>query len=62
MTRKQKGEKVKAPSEPKQPEPAPDLMEALQATLERMGSGKGDGGRSSGNGRRGGRKKSAAKG
>jgi hypothetical protein len=34
---------VKAPSEPKQPKPAPDLMEALQATLERMGSSKGNG-------------------
>jgi DNA end-binding protein Ku len=38
VKQKQKGEKVKAPSEPKQPKPAPDLMEALQATLEKMGS------------------------
>jgi DNA end-binding protein Ku len=43
VKQKQKGEKVKAPSEPKQPKPAPDLMEALQATLERMGSGDGKG-------------------
>jgi DNA end-binding protein Ku len=48
VAQKKKGQKVKAPSEPKQPEPAPDLMEALQATLERMGDGKkgGRGGRS----------------
>ena len=47
VEQKKKGQKVKAPSEPKQPEPAPDLMEALQATLERMGDGKkgGRGGR-----------------
>jgi DNA end-binding protein Ku len=44
VKQKQKGERVKAPSEPKQPKPAPDLMEALQATLERMGSSEGDGG------------------
>jgi DNA end-binding protein Ku len=43
VKQKQKGERVKAPSEPKQPKPAPDLMEALQATLERMGSGDGKG-------------------
>jgi DNA end-binding protein Ku len=43
VKQKQKGERVKAPTEPKQPKPAPDLMEALQATLERMGSSKGDG-------------------
>jgi DNA end-binding protein Ku len=55
VDQKKKGEKVKAPSEPKEPKPAPDLMEALQATLDRMGSskGKGDG--------RGSRKKAAAK-
>lgn len=41
VKQKQKGEKVKAPSEPKQPKPAPDLMEALRATLERMGDGRG---------------------
>jgi DNA end-binding protein Ku len=62
VKQKQKGEKVKAPSEPKQPEPAPDLMEALQATLERMGSDKSDG---NGDGRDGrkrsrGRKKAKA--
>jgi DNA end-binding protein Ku len=38
VKQKQKGEKVKAPAEPKEPKPAPDLMEALQATLDRMGS------------------------
>jgi DNA end-binding protein Ku len=43
VKQKQKGERVKAPSEPKEPKPAPDLMEALQATLERMGSTKGNG-------------------
>jgi DNA end-binding protein Ku len=30
---KKKGKKIKAPAEPKQPEPAPDLMEALEETL-----------------------------
>jgi DNA end-binding protein Ku len=43
VKQKQKGERVKAPSEPKEPKPAPDLMEALQATLERMGSTKVNG-------------------
>jgi DNA end-binding protein Ku len=61
VEQKKKGQKVKVPSEPEQPKPAPDLMEALQATLEKMGSGKRDGARSSGNGKRGGRKKTAAK-
>jgi DNA end-binding protein Ku len=55
VEQKKKGQKVKAPSEPKEPKPAPDLMEALQATLERMGSSKGKG-----NGT-GSRKKAAAK-
>jgi DNA end-binding protein Ku len=55
VQQKNKGQKVKAPAEPKQPEPAPDLMEALQATLERMGSSKGKG-----NGK-GSRKQTAAK-
>jgi DNA end-binding protein Ku len=55
VEQKKKGQKVKAPSEPKQPEPAPDLMEALQATLEKMGSGK-----RKANGK-GSRKKAAAK-
>jgi DNA end-binding protein Ku len=55
VKQKQKGERVKAPSEPEQPKPAPDLMEALQATLERMGSTKGKG-----NGK-GSRKRAAAK-
>jgi DNA end-binding protein Ku len=40
VDQKKKGKSVKAPSEPKEPKPAPDLMEALQATLERMGDGK----------------------
>jgi DNA end-binding protein Ku len=40
VEQKKKGQKVKAPPEPKQPEPAPDLMAALQETLERMGDGK----------------------
>jgi DNA end-binding protein Ku len=43
VKQKQKGEKIKAPSEPEQPKPAPDLMEALEATLERMGSRKREG-------------------
>jgi DNA end-binding protein Ku len=30
---KQKGKTIKAPEEPKQPKPAPDLMEALERTL-----------------------------
>jgi len=34
---KRKGETVKVPAEPKQPKPAPDLMEALEETLARMG-------------------------
>ncbi|HEV2874142.1 MAG TPA: Ku protein [Thermoleophilaceae bacterium] len=55
VQQKKTGQKVKAPSEPKQPEPAPDLMEALQATLERMGSSK-----DKGNGK-GSRTKAAAK-
>jgi DNA end-binding protein Ku len=69
VEQKKNGQKVKAPSEPKQPQPAPDLMEALQATLEKMGSGKRDGGNGSGGSGRsgsgkkggGGRKKAAAK-
>jgi DNA end-binding protein Ku len=56
VRQKQKGERVKAPKEPKEPKPAPDLMEALQATLERMGSGDGRSGEK-GKGRR---KKAAA--
>jgi DNA end-binding protein Ku len=70
VAQKKKGKRVKAPEEPKEPKPAPDLMEALQATLERMGSTKGDGsskedqsggGKGGGDGKRGGRKKAAAK-
>jgi DNA end-binding protein Ku len=60
VEQKKKGQKVKVPEEPKEPKPAPDLMEALQATLEKMGSGKGDGGNGSGS-KSGGRKKAAAK-
>jgi DNA end-binding protein Ku len=40
VDQKKKGKRVKAPSEPKEPTPAPDLMAALQETLERMGDGK----------------------
>jgi len=38
---KKKGKTIKAPEEPKQPKPAPDLMEALEETLARMSDGKG---------------------
>jgi DNA end-binding protein Ku len=51
---KKKGKTIKAPEEPKQPKPAPDLMAALEETLEKMGSKSG-----SGSGRR---KKAAAAG
>jgi DNA end-binding protein Ku len=40
VAQKKKGQRVKAPQEPKEPKPAPDLMEALQETLERMGKKK----------------------
>jgi DNA end-binding protein Ku len=40
VRQKKKGERVKAPPEPKEPKPAPDLMAALQETLERMGADK----------------------
>jgi DNA end-binding protein Ku len=40
VDQKKKGKRVKAPAEPKEPKPAPDLMAALQETLERMGDGK----------------------
>jgi DNA end-binding protein Ku len=33
---KKKGKTIKAPEEPKQPEPAPDLMAALEETLQQM--------------------------
>jgi DNA end-binding protein Ku len=36
---KRKGETIKAPSEPKEPKPAPDLMAALEETLERLEKG-----------------------
>jgi DNA end-binding protein Ku len=34
---KKKGKRIKAPEEAKEPKPAPDLMAALQETLDRMG-------------------------
>ena len=37
---KKKGKRVKAPEERKEPKPAPDLMAALQETLDKMGSAK----------------------
>jgi DNA end-binding protein Ku len=49
---KKKGKTIKAPEEPKEPQPAPDLMAALEATLEKMGS--------KSRSRSGGRKKAAA--
>jgi DNA end-binding protein Ku len=58
VEQKKKGERVKAPTEPKEPKPAPDLMEALEATLEKMRSGNGK--RGSGK-PKGGRKKAAAR-
>jgi DNA end-binding protein Ku len=42
IEQKKKGERVKAPEEPKEPKPAPDLMAALEATLDQMGAAKGD--------------------
>jgi DNA end-binding protein Ku len=58
---KQKGETVKAPAEPKQPKPAPDLMAALEETLARMGSGDGKGNGDSKGNRGGGKRKAAAR-
>ena len=58
VAQKKKGERVSAPSEPKQPKPAPDLMAALEATLEKMDSGNGKG--ASGRREGGGRKKAKA--
>jgi DNA end-binding protein Ku len=40
---KKNGKRVKAPEERKEPKPAPDLMAALQDTLDKLGSGKRDG-------------------
>jgi DNA end-binding protein Ku len=37
---KKKGKRIKAPDQVDEPAPAPDLMAALQETLDRMGSGK----------------------
>ena len=37
---KKKGKRIKAPELEEEPKPAPDLMAALQDTLDRMGSGK----------------------
>lgn len=36
---KKKGKRIKAPEQEAEPKPAPDLMAALQDTLDRMGSG-----------------------
>ena len=36
---KKKGKRIKAPEQEAEPQPAPDLMAALQDTLDRMGSG-----------------------
>lgn len=62
VEQKKNGERVTAPSEPQQPKPAPDLMEALEATLQKMGSGDGrsGSGKGSGKGKGGSRKKAAA--
>jgi DNA end-binding protein Ku len=46
---KKKGKRIKAPELEEEPKPAPDLMAALQDTLDRMGSGKKPS-RSAGNG------------
>jgi DNA end-binding protein Ku len=47
---KKKGKRIKAPEDAKEPKPAPDLMAALQETLDRMGSSRRgrDGGRDRG--------------
>jgi DNA end-binding protein Ku len=62
---KQKGETVKAPAEPKQPKPAPDLMAALEETLAQMGTGDGKGNgakrKSGGKSKGGGKRKAAAR-
>lgn len=42
VEQKKKGQRISAPSEPKQPKPAPDLMAALEATLEQIGTGNGE--------------------
>src|SRR4029078_13175810 len=39
IDRKRRGATVEAPREEKQPKPAPDLMEALQRTLDRVRAG-----------------------
>jgi DNA end-binding protein Ku len=57
IEQKKKGKRVKAPEEPKEPKPAPDLMAALEATLEKMGAG---GGKGNGGGKRGRKKEEAA--
>jgi DNA end-binding protein Ku len=54
---KRKGETVKAPSEPKEPKPAPDLMAALEETLAQMGAGKRGGAK----GKSGDKRKAAAR-
>jgi DNA end-binding protein Ku len=42
---KKKGKTIKAPEEPREPKPAPDLMAALEETLAKMGDGKRSRGR-----------------
>jgi DNA end-binding protein Ku len=54
---KRKGETIKAPSEPKEPKPAPDLMAALEETLAQMGAGKRKGAKA----KSGGKSKAAAR-
>ena len=43
VARKRKGQTVKAPADDKQPEPAPDLMAALERTLAELGAEGGTG-------------------
>ena len=38
---KTKGQEIKAPEEPTQPKPAPDLMAALEETLANVREGRG---------------------
>jgi DNA end-binding protein Ku len=51
---KKKGKRIKAPDEVREPKPAPDLMAALQETLDRMGTGRKRDGGDGGGQRRGG--------
>jgi DNA end-binding protein Ku len=45
---KKKGRRVKAPEKPREPKPAPDLMAALQETLDAMGGARKGGARKGG--------------